>query len=110
MPYLTEKQIHTIATKTMSSYHGDLPLVEGAIGTLYAGKQFGWKVLYLVHDKKTLKKYEDILEIKFREAFPDLGPRAEHSHAYRLSLKVSNFWKAVKGEIKGIRSPSISPK
>ncbi len=67
----------------------------------------GWEPLYVIHDKKTLKKYENILGIRFREDFPEADPRAMDSVAYRAVLKVSNFWKAVEGEIPGIRTSKI---
>ena len=107
MAYLTDKQIQVIAKNTIDKYHGNLPLVESAIGALYAGRVFGWKPMFLIHDKKTLKKYEVILGINFREAYPEVGPRAEDSRAFQLAMGVSNFWKAVKGEIPGIRTPEI---
>lgn len=31
------------------------------------GFHFGWKVLYLVHSKRTIKKYEAMLGIKVTE-------------------------------------------
>lgn len=107
MPLLKDKDINRIAHQAANAYHGDAPLLEGAIGTMFLAKYFGWKVIYLIHDKRTIKKYEEILGIDFREDFVDEGPRARDSQAFRALDRVSNFWKAVKGEIKGVRSPRI---
>ena len=63
--------------------------------------------MYLYHDKKTIKKHEEILGIIFRERMPEIGPRAEHSSAFRALKTVTNFWKAVKGEVPGIRTPKV---
>jgi hypothetical protein len=97
-----------IARKAVLGFKGNLKFLEGAIGSMYMCEQYGWKVFYLVHDKKTIKRYEEILGINFRDCMPEIGPHAEHSVAFQALKKVSNFWKAVKGEIKGVRSPKTN--
>ena len=64
------------------------------------GRHVGWKVLYLVHSKRTVPKYEAILGINVREEFADAGPEAERSLGYRAAQVLSNFWKVVSGETK----------
>ena len=61
---------------------------------------FGWKVLHLVHSKATVRKYEDILGIKVREAFEPESPSSYRSKGFELSQKIGNFWKIVSGAIK----------
>ncbi len=85
--------------KKMETYVGDISELERAIGTYFVGRRTGWKVLYLVHDRKTLKKYEDILGISFREEFEEFEDQAKRTAAYKALKFVTNFWKAVKGEI-----------
>ena len=85
-----------------------LPSLEAAIGAYIVGQKIGWKPLLLVHDKKTLAKYEKILGIDFRKELPEVGVWANKSAAWELSQTVSNYWKAVKGEIPGIRTPEIT--
>ncbi len=60
----------------------------------------GWKVLYLVHSKKTIRKYEEILGIKLSEVFDEFGPDADRTNAYKIIKAVSNFWKLVSGDEK----------
>ena len=105
---ITDKQIAEIAHAAVEDFEGNLYELESAIGMLYTGKYFGWKPLLLIHDKKTIKKYEQILKIDTREIFPEVGEMAERSRAWRAVQKVSNFWKAVKGEIPGIRTPNVN--
>lgn len=84
----------------IEEFKGQIPTLESAIGAYLVGRRFGWKVLYLVHDKKTIRKYEEILGFRFRD---ELEPESDQSHrslAFRLQQRVSNFWKAVSGEIK----------
>lgn len=89
----------TLVNKVVSSYHGDFHELERAVGMLTLGDAAGWKLLYLVHDKKTIKKYETILGINIQDAFPERGPLAKKSVALAMLDKVGAFWKAVKGEI-----------
>lgn len=74
--------------------------LESALGMYMVGFHFGWKVLHIVHSKKTIAKYEALLGIKIREVFPEYGPDAERTNAYKIATAVSNFWKAVSGEEK----------
>lgn len=82
------------------SFKGQLQTLESAIGAYIVGRKLGWKVLYLVHDKRTIRKYEDILAIKFRDELPADGELASKSLAWVMASKLSNFWKAVSGELK----------
>ena len=74
--------------------------LESALGMYVIGHHFGWKVLYLVHSKKTIKKYEEILGIKVSEVFEAEGPDADRTNAFKIIKAVSNFWKTVSGEEK----------
>lgn len=89
------------------NFKGQLPTLEAAIGAWIVGEKLGWKVLYLVHDKSTIRKYEKILDVNFKEILPDETPLSKKSLAFEAVQKVSNFWKAVKGEIPNIRTPEI---
>ncbi len=73
-------------------------------GIYFIGRKFGYKVMPLVHDKRTLKECDEILDVKLQAELPDVGLYANKSVAWVAVQKVSNFWKAVKGEIPGIRS------
>jgi hypothetical protein len=89
------------------TFQGDLTQLERAIGALIAGRQFGWKVLLLVHDRKTIAKYGAILKIDFKEVLPAEGKFAHKSFAWVATQKVASFWKAVKGEYPDIKSVQV---
>lgn len=93
-------QLQGIEDKAITNFSGTLDELESALGMLRMGHHFGWRVLYLIHSKKTIRKYEEILDIKIRELFPEEGPSAERSIGLALAKKASNFWKVVSGEIK----------
>ncbi len=99
------KEYIQITDKAFKDFSGDFGELEAAIGAFMVARHLGWKPLLLIHDKKTLRKYEKILGVSFREIFPEVGPLAHKSRAWVLVQKVSNFWKAVSGDISGVRSP-----
>lgn len=104
----TAEELVAIVDKATKEFVGQFNELESAIGMLFAGRKLGWKVLYLIHNKRTIEKYEKVLDIKVREFFPEVGPLASKSVAWTLVQAVGNFWKAVKGEIQGIRTAEIT--
>jgi len=74
--------------------------LESALGMYMIGFHFGWKVLYVIHSKRTIRKYEQILGITVRDAFEEFGPDADRTNAYKVIQAVSSFWKLVSGDEK----------
>ena len=101
-PYNQERieQLHDIERKAFANFSGQFDELEAALGMLHLGDHIGWKPLVLIHNKRTIRKYEEILGINIREFFPDEGPSAHRSIGYTIAKKIGNFWKAVSGEIK----------
>ena len=102
-------QLIKTVTQAIMDFRGPLPELESAIGMLFLGYTFGWRVLYMVHSIRTVRKYEGILGIVAKDAFPETTPHSERSRAFNVLGTVSNFWKAVKGEKrpKGFSDPEI---
>ncbi|MBL0423425.1 hypothetical protein JI739_24030 [Ramlibacter sp. AW1] len=84
----------------IENFNGSFEELESAIGMYMLGHYVGWRVLVLLHSKRTIRKYEEILGITVRDEFADEGPEADRSLAYGVAKKVSNFWKVVSGETK----------
>lgn len=95
----TRKYIKIINERS-TEFVGQLDELESAIGMMMIGRLYGWKVLALIHSKKTVKKYEEILGIDIREMFDPEGPLTGKSHGYAFVQKLGNFWKAASGEVK----------
>jgi hypothetical protein len=89
---------HKLMDEAIVRFEGNLDELEAALGMYMMGRHFGWKVLYIIHSKKTIRKYEEILGISVRDAFDAVGPDADRSNGYRAIQAVSNFWKAISGE------------
>lgn len=81
-------------------FKGQFDELESALGMLVLGRLVGWKVLLLIHNKRTIRKYEEILEISIRSDFPEEGPLAGKSIGLDVVKKLGKFWKAVSGEEK----------
>jgi hypothetical protein len=80
-------------------FEGNFDDLEAAIGMYMVGRLVGWKVLVLLHNKRTIQKYEKALgNINIREEFEAEGPFVDKSLAYNIVKKLGNFWKGVNGE------------
>ena len=102
-PVATHEQVverYTLMDQAIRKGGFQIDELESALGMYMIGFHFGWKVLYLIHSKRTIKKYEGILGIKVSEIFPELGPDADRTNAHKLIQSVSSFWKMVSGEEK----------
>lgn len=95
-----KQQLQEIEDMAIVNFSGLADELESALGMLRIGHHMGWKMLYVAHSKKTIRKYEEILNIKIRELFDEEGPSAKRSIGLALALKYSNFWKVVSGDIK----------
>ena len=95
-----QHQIQKIIENSIRNLHGDITEFESALGMLLLGHHVGWKVLYLVHSKKTIRKYEELLNVKIRDIFPERGPSSSRSVGLAFADRYPNFWKVVSGDIK----------
>ena len=103
LPY-ERKELLAHFDSRMAEFRGDLTKLEHAIGTFVVGRQFGWKILLLAHDRKTIANYEKTLDLDFKEELPEVGPLARKSVGWAAVQKVASFWKAVKGEYPDVKS------
>jgi hypothetical protein len=94
------EQLSKIEREAFARFTGLFDELEAAIGMLRIGDHIGWKPLVLIHNKRTIRKYEEILGIEIREFFKEEGPSAHRSRGYTIAKALGNFWKAVSGAIK----------
>ncbi len=91
-------ELDRIEADAIANFKGQLDELESALGMLRMGHHLGWKVLYIIHSKSTIRKYETILNVQIRELFPEVGPSAYRSLGFRMAETASNFWKFISGE------------
>src|SRR5579859_3508438 len=87
-----------LVSDTIKNFRGQGNELESAIGMLFMGHAFGWRVIYIQHSIATVRKYERILGIVAKDVFPERTKLSDNSLGFRVAEGVSNFWKAVKGE------------
>lgn len=95
-----ESELLRIEREAIANFHGIFDDLELALGVLRTGDYLGWRPLVLIHNKRTIRKIEDILGIDIREFFPPEGECAERSIGYKIAKQLTNFWKAVSGDTK----------
>lgn len=94
------KRLVDLLDDAILRYRGKADELEQAIGFYFVGRHVGWRPLLIVHNKRTIRKYEEILGVDIRTEFPEVGEDADRSLGYRVARQLSNFWKAVSGEEK----------
>lgn len=104
---MNEKQLVELIDKATKNFQGNTDALISAIGFLMVGRKFGWRVMFFMHSQATVRKYEKILGISYRDLIPEVGPLAKKAVAWQALQKVSNYWKAVKGEVAGIKSKEV---
>ena len=102
----TPEELIKIWDDALENFSGNNERLKNAFGMLMLAKSMGWKPVYLMHSRSTVKEYEKILNIKIQDKFPPIGKHADRSVAWTISCKLSNFWKAVKGEYPDIKTNS----
>jgi len=101
-------ELNVIELEAIANYSGKATELASAIGMLYLGDHLGWKALLIIHNKRTIRKYEEILNIEVREFFDEEGPCSQRSMGYFFASKLSNYWKAVSGDVKVENRKEIS--
>ena len=91
-------EVDRIEQDAIANFKGQFDELEAALGMLRIGHHVGWKVLYIIHSKSTIRKYEKILGVQIREVFPETGPSSYRSLGFQIAMAASNFWKFVSGE------------
>lgn len=92
------KLLHDLIHGVVNRFSGSAGDLESAIGMYLLGRHLGWRALYIIHSKKTVSKYENILGIKVQEAFAEQGPDAHRSAGLQAANARPKFWKVVSGE------------
>ena len=100
---LTPEQLEEVSDITylaVANFKGQADKLETAIGAFIIGYQVGWRVLFVIHNKRTIRQFEGILGITFRDFFDEEGPASQRSLGYKYAKQVQKFWQVVSGDIK----------
>jgi hypothetical protein len=87
--------------QNMKEFRGIGTTLESALGALIIGQFFGWRVLKLMHNPATYRKYEKVLGIEFKEVCKEITEFGEKkSIGYAITKKLGSFWAVVMGKRK----------
>ncbi|MDD5754558.1 MAG: hypothetical protein PHN45_07395 [Methylococcales bacterium] len=79
MGKMTVEQLVAHIDNVASTYKGDSHVLFGAIGALFVGRLYGWRVIRVFLSTTTYAKYQRVLGLSFREVLPpetELSDRA----------------------------------
>lgn len=96
-----DEETEQIILKQMREFRGNGSTLESALGALIMGQYFGWRVLKLMHNPSTYRRYEKVLGIEFKDVCEDiteLGKRK--SIGYAITKKLGSFWAVIMGKRK----------
>lgn len=104
---MQQEELLQIIDKAVAGYKGDVRVLESAIGALIVGHHFGWKPLFIINSQLTIRRYQKILGVQFREVLPDEGPLVHKSLGYAVVKQIGRFWDSVRGTAPG-RSAEVT--
>lgn len=96
---MTDAELLAVVDKALDGYKGQVGVIEQAVGALVLGRRFGWRVLYLVHEGRTIRNFQAVLGVKFRDALPEVGDLAQKSVAWTIVQAAGRFWDVVKRRV-----------
>ncbi|TXI35537.1 MAG: hypothetical protein E6Q59_10825 [Nitrosomonas sp.] len=93
----TEKKI----LQNMREFRGVGTTLESALGALVMGQYFGWRVLKILHNPATYRRYEKVLGVEFKDVCPEITEFGQKkSIGYAITEKLGSFWAVVMGKRK----------
>lgn len=91
---ISDEDVMTIC-RAWEEYAGSVEVIEAAIGALIVGRLVGYDGLRVVHSWKTLRNYEDILGVKFREILQPTTRDSDRINGVRYAKKFKALWRAL---------------
>jgi hypothetical protein len=86
--------------KAWEQYNGSVDVFESAVGALIVGRFAGFDGLRVIHNSKTLRKYEVILGgVSFKQMLAPRTPESRRVNGIRYAESFKQFWKALAGGV-----------
>ncbi|MCC5880723.1 MAG: hypothetical protein JJU03_12600 [Idiomarina sp.] len=106
---LTDEQYAQIE-KVTKEFSGQINSLESAIGAIFIGQTYGWRVLRMIHSANTLKKYEKILGLKYEDICPEKTEHSKRNVGFRVAEQIGRYWDVVMGRHKVDRKADADDK
>ncbi len=96
-----DEETEEVILQQMREFRGIGTTLESALGALVLGQYFGWRVLKLLHNPATYRRYEKALGIEFKNVCPEITELGKKkSIGYAITEKLGSFWAVVMGKRK----------
>ena len=92
----------------LDRFSGDLRVFYAAGAAYSLASDFGWRIAYAIYVPRTIRRYESILDLRFRDCCPEYTHRSPRTSAFEPLRSASNFWKFVKSRPLGSRGALVS--
>ena len=91
--------LRPIIINAIHNHSGSLEVLQSAIGCMFLCMYMGRRVMQIVHSLSTIRKYERILGITFKELpfISDVTENSTRSVGYNIALGAADFWDYVRG-------------
>jgi hypothetical protein len=85
--------------RAWEKFSGPTGEFESAVGAFVVGRLVGLDGLKVLHNWRTLRKYEDLLGISFKEVLPARTKDTRRINGIRYAERFDQFWKAIAGGV-----------
>lgn len=92
MATMTNEQLDSHVNNLMITFHGDLSDLYSAVGALNLGKVYGWRVLKIIINPITYRKYEKILCLSFKDVLSETTDYSYRSYGYKMAMEIGKYW------------------
>ncbi|GAB6142287.1 hypothetical protein JCM14076_30160 [Methylosoma difficile] len=95
------EETEQIILQQIREFRGIGNTLESALGALILGQYFGWRVLKLIHNPATYRRYEKVLGVQFKDVCPEITEFGKKkSVGYAITEKLGSFWAVIMGKRK----------
>jgi hypothetical protein len=92
---LSDPKLVEIIKDACTRFQGNCAVLESAIGALCWGRVVGWHGVRVMHSSRTMRAYEKILGVKFREVLPPTTDHSERLAGIRMAKSLGKFWQVI---------------
>jgi len=96
---VTDSELLEHVNAVAREYKGDSHALFMAIGALFVGRLYGWKVIRVFLATTCYARSQRILGLDFKKVMDAETPLSDRALAYRVVKKLKEFWGIVKGQL-----------
>ncbi len=94
---MTDAELLEHLDKVSADFSGDLTQLSGAIGAVWFGRFYGWRVLRIITTSKVYTRHQKILGLDFKDVMEATTKYSNKSVGYNFVIEAGKFWETVRG-------------